>query len=225
MSPPITPIQSPRQLDSAFTLVELLAVISIFLVLTGLAVTSFTGGRSGRDLTRAIVETSEVIDLARARATTMNTYVYVVIDTSRTDEVNLLILESTTGVDVLDGQSTTAVASNADIALVQPMIHLSGVGFRDAGNTYKPPITSLSDTTADALSSQINVEYQRAGETFNFDRVITFLPSGQVRNGSAFTSELEFGFQEQKQNVELDNPAAIRVSGLTGRVHILRPQP
>ncbi len=198
-----------------------MAVISL---LASLSITTLSGVGRGQNIRRAIVDTSSYLDLARAHAAAKNTYVYVGVDTSG-EGVRLLMLESRTDLDAMNGKTTVTVGTDPDLALARPLIRLDGVAFRDAGNTYTPSIPDRPGNSAESISSDTTIRYQQGGETFTFDRLITFLPTGQIRNGGDFASVMEFGFQEQKDQVILPNPAAFQLSGLTGQVRVFRPQP
>ena len=74
--PPKKEIPSPRRSFAAFSLIELLIVISIIAVMAAIAIsTGFM--KSGGDFTKAAYDISGVIDQARAYAMANNTYVYV----------------------------------------------------------------------------------------------------------------------------------------------------
>jgi len=62
---------------SAFTLVEMLAVIALMLVMTALVVPAFTGVKSAGDVTKAVYDIAGILDQARAYAMSNNTYVFV----------------------------------------------------------------------------------------------------------------------------------------------------
>ncbi len=210
--------------NHAVTLIELIAVMAVISLVASLSITSLTGVGRGQDIRRAIVETSGYLDLARSYAAAKNTYVYVAMDTSG-DGVRLIMFESRTGLDAMNGQSSASLNSNADLAIAKPLLRLEGVGFRDAGNSYTPNIADRPGNSPESISSNVSVRYDQGGESYNFDRLITFLPTGQIRNGGAFASVMEFGFQEQKDQTILPNPAAFQLSGLTGQVRVFRPQP
>ncbi len=61
----------------AFSLIELLVVISIIVVLTGLTVLAFATIESGTDFTSTVYNISSFLDQARSYAMANNTYVYV----------------------------------------------------------------------------------------------------------------------------------------------------
>ncbi len=220
-SPARRPLHESRR---AVTLIELLAVMAVISLLASLSITTLTGVGRGQNIRRAIVDTSSYLDLARAHAAAKNTYVYVGIDTSG-QGVRMLMVESRTGLDAMNSKTTATIGTDPDLALARPIARLDGVGFRDAGNTYTPSIPDRPTNSAESISSDKTIRYQQGGETYTFDRLITFLPTGQIRNGGAFASVMEFGFQEQRDDVVLPNPAAFQLSGLTGQVQVFRPQP
>lgn len=196
--------------------------MAIISVLASLSISTFSGANSGQSLRRAIISTSGYLDSARARAASTNTYVYVAIDTSGPG-VRLLMFESRTGLDALRNKSSVSVATDPDLVPSQPLLELSDVSFEDANATYTPTIPDLSATSADKISSDAAISYQQGGKTIQFDRLITFLPSGQIRNGETFSPLMEFGFQEKREGVVLPNPAAFQLSGLTGQIRVFRP--
>ncbi len=216
--------QSPHRSRSAVTLIELLVVMAVISLLASLSITTFSGVGRGQNIRRAIVETSGYLDLARVHAAAKNTYVYVGFDTSG-EGVRLIMFESRTGLDAMDGKASVTVGTDPDLVLARPIVRLDGVGFRDAGNSYTPSIPNRPGNSPEAISSDTTIRYQQGADSYTFDRLVTFLPTGQIRNGSAFASLMEFGFQEQKDQAIIPNPAAFQLSGLTGQVRVFRPQP
>ncbi|MEM6823009.1 MAG: prepilin-type N-terminal cleavage/methylation domain-containing protein [Verrucomicrobiota bacterium] len=210
---------------TGFSLVEMLTVLSIVSVLVSVSVVGFNNNKSGKEIRRAIVETTGFVSYAQIRASAMNTYVYVALSTANTDSVDLLMFESTTGLDAMDGKTSFTVNDEPDFVVSQPSVELKGIGFRDSrssGTTYTPAISTLPTTGGDAISN-CNITYRRGSQTITFDRLITFHPSGQVLNSGTYSSSMEFGFQEQNQAIERPNPVAFMISGLTGQVRIFRP--
>jgi len=63
--------------SSAFTLIELLAVIAIMVVMTGLIAPAFTGLKSAQDVTKTAYDVAGILEQARAYAMANNTYVFV----------------------------------------------------------------------------------------------------------------------------------------------------
>lgn len=196
-----------------------MAVISI---LASLSVSTLSGSRSGQSVRNAIIETSGYLDVARANAAATNTYVYVAIGTSTTGEVDLVTFESKTGLDAMNGKTSINLDSDPDVRVLRKPVRLEGVSFRDAGNTYLPSIPDVPNTGPESISTR-SVTMNYAGDNLSFDRLITFHPSGQLLNGGAFSSSVEFGYQETKDTVELPNPVAFQISGLTGQTRVYRP--
>lgn len=62
---------------SAFTLIEILVVMAIFVVLVGLSVLAVSGLKRAGELSRAVSGITGVVEQARAHAMANNTYVYV----------------------------------------------------------------------------------------------------------------------------------------------------
>ena len=218
------PIQTvhPRVNPGGFSLVELLVVMAVISILASLSVSTLSGSRSGQSVRNAIIETSGYLDVARANAAATNTYVYVAIDTSKIDEVDIVTFESRTGLDALNGKGSVDLNSDPDVRILRKPVRLEGVSFRDAGDTYQPNIPDLPSNNSESVSTR-SIRMNHAGKTLTFDRLITFHPSGQMLNGGAFSSSVEFGYQETKGTAELPNPVAFQISGLTGQTRIYRP--
>jgi prepilin-type N-terminal cleavage/methylation domain-containing protein len=74
---PITDDRSPMNARRAFTLVELMLVMTIIVIMSVLAIPAMNSRKGGNDLTKAADTIKGVLDRARSYAQSNNTYVWV----------------------------------------------------------------------------------------------------------------------------------------------------
>lgn len=236
-----SPQQARPRLCSArgnrgFTLVELIIVLGIILMILGFTAPAVVGILRGRKVEQALSIVSDVLERARIEAVTQNTYLW-------TGFLNVLPADSVSGQDelwILTFKSKAGESRISDPATILPFGPLRRVEGSNLVNKDKLPgnLSSLmkeasTDFNAEAASSKA-LKWAGAGSSGskNFDRLILFTPRGEalIETGNAELpppqSYLWLGLSKTSQGAVASNEkdcAALSVSGLTGRVLVVRP--
>jgi len=200
--------------QSAFSLVELLVVMAIFVLLAAIAIPAFNAtGDAGR-MTKAGGDLSGVLEKARTYAMANNTYVWVGLlpDSS----------EQATWVGVVasrNGQAPPVPA--ADLEPMGPVRRLDRVnlGIADAASHARPTGQQITANSSAIMAFSIFSN----GKKRDFDKyVVQFNPRGEARIRTANPDPvIEVGLVPFSGSTH--NFAAIQVGGLTGGVQVYRP--
>ena len=150
---------------AAFSLLELLLVISIIVVLAVMTIPALSSIKGGRDLTSAAYSIAGILDQARAYAIANNTYVWVGIT-----EVDVSVASSTTPQVAGNGRVAIAVVASRD--------GTRGYSFSSSSNGLSSPCW-LNYNNGSNLAVVIKLQY--------FDNMHVALPN--VLNGSALTKD------------------------------------
>lgn len=236
-----SPQQAPPRLSSTrgnrgFTLVELIIVLGIILMILGFTAPAVVGILRGRKVEQALSVVSDVLERARIEAVTQNTYLW-------TGFLNVPPADSVSGQDelwILTFKSKTGESRISSPASILPYGPLRRVEGSSLVNKDKLPdnLSSLmkegsSDFNAESVSSKA-LKWAGAGSSGakNFDRLILSTPRGEALIETGNTdmpppqAYLWFGLSKTSQGSVAPNEkdcAALSVSGLTGRVLVVRP--
>jgi len=230
---------------SAFTLVELLLVMTIMAVLSSLVVASLNG-ILGNTFEQSVSDFSETMEQARSYAMANNTYVYVgvsEVDAASTAAtpaagnglVAVAIAASKDGTDGFNG-GTTWAGSGSLVAISKLKlfrnVHLPTTQLTYAGNMSRPVNNSnyfLGSATCVA-TTPFSWPLTAATPTYNFTKVIRFGPHGDATIQGAANQTvdwIEVGMQPIHGNaissVSANNVTAIQIDGMTGTVRTYRP--
>ncbi len=223
---------------SAFTLVEILAVISIIVLLFALVIPAFSGLVKTKGVSRAVSDVSEMIDLARSEAMAKNTYVWLGFNAGKSNDSDKLLAVVARS---LDGTPNLATSNLRFVTKVQveDNILLSNV----AGLTsnvkaqvqayYTPSATQPEMSTFSTSPDKITIPVN--GSTVNFISLLTFTPQGEIlatptpstaTAPTPFTTQIMLGFRRTNggQTIATDtDSSAILLYGGTGQIRVFRP--
>ena len=206
----------------AFSLVELLVVVAIFVVLASFAVPALNSIGGARGSVDAAYKISQSIELARSEAVARRTYVWIGLEDSESFGNRNLFLG---GVYSRDG------STNISAANLQPLfrsILIEKVGLVASADTG----TNNSEySSAQALqTNQSGITFSIGSQVYN-SKTITFTPSGEAMLSGAPTSSTPFeskiligirGFRGTTESK--NNDVAVVVDGSTGIPVIYRKQ-
>jgi len=213
-----------------FSLVELLVVITIIGILTALTAPSIVSAMKSNAMNSTTAQVAGLIEQARETAVSQNTYVWVAFspqDSNNTDTLSVAVIESKDGTD----PGTYGVVPSTNFALVSKISTFTQYQLQDPGS-YTFPALNLptpGTTSANALSSSstgpaFSLQIPGTSSTAIFNRCVEFTPSGQARNSTSPINIVEFGVDPANvhTNPNPNNPAVMRINGLTGQVLVYR---
>jgi prepilin-type N-terminal cleavage/methylation domain-containing protein len=227
----------------AFTLLELLIVISIIGVLLVLIAPAFTTIKSGGDVTSAAYTIKGALDTARTYAKANNTYTWVGFagsigpNTSPdliTGQVELAIVASKDGTNLWSANNSLPADK---VTQVGKMITLNNIHIGDTGIPQNNGTEFESRETVDSdhrISTSANTPYPFTVQGTTFNKWIQFSPRGEALvHGGLFNivKAAEVGVLPthgnvlavtQSGNLWLGNVVAIQIGGFTGDVRIYR---
>jgi prepilin-type N-terminal cleavage/methylation domain-containing protein len=237
----------PSRQQRAFTLVEMLVVISTVALLTVIAAPALMGPTSSGQMNKNLLELSGLLEQARQYAIAQNTYVWVVFapgtDSAGLKTLSVALVASNDGTDPASPSSWAShaygAAPNTQIGLVSKIITLHQISLLKAGvfgATVMPslpavpsPVTATANSVAGMNSSGsgigafFNLQIPGTSTTLTFTEAVQFTSTGEVRNGSNPVDLVELDLQPQKgTGIDANNVAVIRVNGLTGESVIYR---
>src|SRR5437588_3149639 len=221
---------------SGFSLVELLVVVAIVVIITGLMLPAFTSNKSAGDVTSAAYTTKGALDQARTYAMANNTYTSVGFagsigntPASVTGQVYTATFASTDG--------TANGFANGSYRQLGKLLKFDNTHVRDTGVPTndgtdfesRPNVASTYRiSTASAGAYTITVQ----GVTFS--RWIQFSPRGEAVLGgnNPMTQYMEVGLfpthgtslaaSQDANSKWLGNIVAVQVSGFSGSVRVYR---
>lgn len=228
-------VPNPRQTaDSGTSLLELMAVISLIVILIGLtapAVASFLGARG---MTRAVSDIVSLVETARNEAMTTQSLVWLCfeqgVDTQGDDELRAVILapvDSTPFTITQSGKITIAATSPETAVYRWPRLKLVALSALPGVSELAAPQTDSS-----ALSAQ-KAQPFRSGKTttslINY-QTITFTPQGYAMLKAIplltdpYAKMIDLGLQQTRaggQASDIDN-AGLLLNGFNGQIRVLR---
>jgi prepilin-type N-terminal cleavage/methylation domain-containing protein len=217
--------------EDAFSLVELLVVITVIALLTSLTVPALSALKNAGGVNQAVNGISLSPDEARAYAMAHNTYVWVGF-VQPTGSQNLLVgmVAGTAGGSSSINVSSAPPTSYVPIATVQsyPNLSLATVSAVESSNS-DTSWTSLMPVGTELSSSSLTGFTQSSGGTtlsFPQGSILQFSPQGEanVSSTGALQHWIQFGLQPVRGG-RSNGPdvAIIQISGLNGRVQVFRP--
>lgn len=237
----------PSKPQSGFTLVELIVVLGIILMILGFTAPAVIGILRGRKVEQALTTISDALERTRIEAVTQNTYIWAAFANVRLadsgsgqDELWLLSFRGKNGESRIDDPDTILPSSPLrrieGITLVnkenlpEGLSALSLEGSRDFIEEAAAT-KSLKWAGSGAKANSGDSSAQGAGSARNFNRLILFTPRGEALIETGETdmplpqAYLWLGLSKTRNGEvapkEKDN-AAISISGLTGRVNVVR---
>ena len=219
----------------AFTLIELLAVVSIMILLVALAGMGWQNINASGRFNKALNEISGILEQGRAYAVAQDTYVWVVLyqntpASNRPLEAFAAAFASNDGTDPFNWTGSVAMPSPGAVGSTTlgqitrtyyyKGLHLQTTTLPNAlANPNFPatvPVflcTGQSDSGRVALSGSSSVYW-----------VIEFTPTGAAHNGPNPIDSIWLGMQPSLSPTNLDthNIASLKVNGITGLTSIYR---
>ena len=221
-----------RERSRAFTLMELLTVISIISILLVLLAPAFTARKSADDMNNAVYTISGMLAQARTYAKANNTYAWIgfagSIGSTVTGQVKVAIVASSDGTNLWTVYGSLRPAS---LVQVGKMMTLDNAHIGDTG-TPTPNGTEFESRPAvdtnHRISSSPTTPYTFAVQGQTFNKWIQFSPRGEalVHGGGGYTivNYVEVGVLPTHGTslAATINLAAIEVSGYGGNVRVYR---
>jgi prepilin-type N-terminal cleavage/methylation domain-containing protein len=236
-------MKRPRhsQGNKAFTLVELLAVISIMVILAFFSLPALTSLLGSGKANQNISQLSDILEVAREYAVANNTYVWVAFypatGSGGVSSLSVAVLASNDGTDPASSSSAPwgnascsyGTVPNSEISLVNKITTLQQISLQNAG-TYTvnslpatPAVTSTANSVASNSHGFFSMTLPGGSSLVNFTQGIEYLPTGQSRNGSSPANVIDLDVDPQMGNVsQLKNAAVVRINGLTGEPVVYR---
>lgn len=238
-SRPLQPCEPSRRRASrsAFTLIELLAVIAVMVLLLSFTLPILRGGGSMNTVGWDI---ASIIEQARAYAQANNTYVWVgfneaEVSDSNTRRVGVFVVASKTG--------TAAAATTANNLQIVGRIRAfdnvrittaSALSYSGAPTTARFDIATGSDELSSGFVLPAKVAYR--GRTLTSNCMLEIDPTGTIAHAATANSPasgfhwIGLGLTATRgvEDVTVDNALvdtlALAIAPLTGRIDVRRPE-
>jgi prepilin-type N-terminal cleavage/methylation domain-containing protein len=232
-----------------FSLLELLAVITIMAILASLAVLSFRGMNSSGNFNKAVDEISGILEQGRSYAMGQNTYVWIVLyenaPANSPTSVFVAAFASGDGTDPFGWSSTPATVTvppgtvnGTTLTQIIRVHRYKGLNLETttlpsapsnsatpATNPATPPATAapVFQLTTQSDAGQIQLANAGTGAISTY-WLIQFTPTGAARTSANPIDSVWLGMQPSLSatGVDTHNIASIKVSGLTGAVAVYR---
>jgi prepilin-type N-terminal cleavage/methylation domain-containing protein len=223
----------------AFTLVEILVVLSIMTIMALIAVPAMLGPTSSGRMNQNLLELSGLLEQGRQYALAQDTYVWVAFasgtDTTGVKTLTVAILASKTGIDPAGSQMWNSysygTAPSDQIELVNKIVTLRQIALSKAGTLdvsslpATPTISGTSNSPAENDGGFFNITPPGTPSAQTLVEAVQFTPAGEARNGSTPIDVVDLDLQLQRGNnavLDTHNTAVIRLSGLSGEPLIYR---
>ena len=227
----------------AFTLVEMLAVISIIVLLSVLAVPALNSVLKTKGVGRAQSDVTEMINLARTEAMAKGTYVWLGFFNNTVNGNSQLLVVAARSIDgtpnlVVNNKPNYRIISKVqkldDIILTTPAKMTSNVKSMLDGAFVIPNGTSTVDvSTIDVSPDKVTMSVN--GTLVDFKSLITFTPQGEAIGTNTpataispapFTTQILMGMRKtaggQPIATDTDSVGLVLYGG-TGQVRVFRP--
>jgi Tfp pilus assembly protein FimT len=217
----------PPKQNSAFSLVEILAVITLIALVTSISVPAFHSIGGSRNMTAGIYEVSGLLEFARNEAMTRQTYVWVGFHQA-TNAGSLEILVS--AVYSKDGSG-----SNTDPDNLQPVSrtlrirNASLVAWNDLKTSTRALFPNAVPSSVAANASAVEFssgQAQFAGKTITFSPRGEAMLAGAVTEDTALEPSIDVSFRHARGTLVLPeaNDASVLLDGATGKGTVVRLQ-
>lgn len=218
---------SPKK--AGFSLVETLAVMAIFALLSALSISAFSGISSSHTTGRAAYDLAGLLEFARSEAATRQTYVWVGVENAVDGDGNSEVIAG--AVYSLDGTGMNTSQSN--LGALSKIIRVRNsklIAWNNLNSAVKAQLTNTTVLPTDITNNTAGIAFAIGPVQFSSKSTITFTPRGEVlRQGSVgpddtFDPSLAISFQATRGKVTPQNAeeASVIVNGATGRCRILR---
>lgn len=206
--------QKKSTFKKAFSLVEILVVLAIISILMGIGVMSLKN-QGGQEFTKHLSELSGTMELCQTHALSNRAMVRVLMGDDEGTLVVVPLVFSPGGVPTED--EFRDLSNNTLWIPVTKALSLRNVEINEEFVTPVEEIVFLSDGKMEPVNRRV------AGRDISMTSMIQFSPSGEVTMDSS--GKAVRGVQWGLQSIGGKSAKAIiRVSGLTGRVQVLREE-
>ena len=222
----------PLKPTRGMTLIELLVVMAVMILLAAVSLPAISFAK-GRKFERAVMQVTSIINLARQKARTKNTYTWVLFAvTSGTapQQLTVLAVDSQDGTDPIGWgtyPSTEGDSSTALLEYLAPAVIIEQVSLEEAGTigTAQIPLLPTSANNTNDLNNALSVTLNVAGKgNITFNKAIRFLPTGEAGNNDATSKFVELDLQPSQGGASHSkNGAVIRIDKASGLVQLYRP--
>ncbi|MDX2082010.1 MAG: prepilin-type N-terminal cleavage/methylation domain-containing protein [Terrimicrobiaceae bacterium] len=216
----------PSPARQAFSLIELLTVVAIVALLTGLTVPVLRTLGDARDVGQTVYQIADVLRQARAQAMARNTYVAVGFATQEETtpappaQDRFVVLSSRISTDGRRPSDWNSDAAALNLGKIYRFDRttLAAVASSFGGTKQNP------DVRLDAISGGSHFTRRMGGQTVSFSRVVEFGPTGEMRVvGQSLNRLTELGLASANRPDDPASSAALQIAGLTGTVRVFRP--
>ena len=231
MSRPIKSLSRPTgrpARKNAFSLIELLTVVSICAVLSAIALPAMGALRGANGLNKAAYDLGSQIEQSRAYAMAYSTYVWVALGNS-TNAADNSLGAVVFSVASRDGSSNSASSSN--LYQIGKAINTGQVALSDTSDLpFASRRTTVTQFASLPVSDATAIEFPAKLAQYANMRLIRISPTGEllVQNAQANWQKfrwVEIGLRQTRgtQVVSGPNAAALQFAGLTGQYQVFRP--
>jgi prepilin-type N-terminal cleavage/methylation domain-containing protein len=227
--PPQTSPRQHRRL-SAFSLIEMLAVMAIIVALSAVSVPAIQSVKGGSTVNKAVADLTSTLELARTHAMANRTYVRVLLAEAPAAGSQLLPQLIALPIYSANGSASGDMTQpNEWPALSKPLV-MDDLKVFDSMQSSSP-VNTASDVTPMGSNLQgtfmAPISRQVGNRTLTFKGVIQFSPTGEAR----------VSFDEPARHIKIavdqpmagntvegrkKNPFILRLSGMNGSIRILR---
>lgn len=215
----------------AFSLIELLAVVSLILLMTGLSVVTWNGHNSIK-MTDSTLQLTGLFEQGRQYALGQKTYVWVMFHepADAKDTLLMALFASNDGTNSVPWSADAPIeVSSANLIPISKVFKFESIKLLDAGIFTHAEIPALvSEPVANTVIHSLPNKkpafaIPRDSQTIVFNRVFQITPSGQIRTGTSPIDFVELEIQAVRGELpDPDNVASIRLNGLTGVSRVYR---
>lgn len=220
---------SSRHETTAFSLLELLAVMAVIAIMMTTMIPALSGLKSAGEVTKSAYDIAGTLEQARAYAMANNTYVYVGLverdgrDPSKagTGQVLMLTMASQSGMRDFG-------TDNANLRPLTRLSRMENMHLADAlpnsGGLSRPLVEANNRVANEAFVAQGT--FTNAGVPFT--KIIQFNPRGMATvqtDSPAAAQWIEIGLTASHGDIVANSPncAALVLDGVTGCTKIYRP--
>lgn len=227
--PQISPRQPRRQ--TAFSLVELLAVMAIIVALSAVSVPALQSVKGGSSVNKAVSDLASTLELARTHAMANRTYVRVLLAEAPAGGNQLLPQIIALPIYSANGSASGDMAQATEWpALSRPLV-LDDLKVFDSMEASSPvntsgDVTPMGSNVKGTRMSPVSRQVGNRG-TLSFSGVIQFSPAGEARvSFDEPARHIKIAVDQPLAGNELEgrkkNPFILRLSGMNGSIRILR---